>query len=221
MARPMSEDERRSLATPATASTLSSDMETSASVIVVTAPMKLVARPGHLAAFDVLERVLLVEVICRYIFQQTQSSRSPPARVRPMIGTGRVVTAAKSMRSTTAAVDAPEDHQLRTSAETREAARPTTMALSPASTTSIMMILTSSSQFVRHHSGVTTDMASVSRPVTSMCDSLGRGLARQFWQLLYRRARISPFSQWVREAEPLDAPAPMAYDRPPRLQSPS
>jgi hypothetical protein len=87
-----------------------------------------------------------------------------------MICNSCVVTAAKRMRSTTAAVMPQKITLLRTSAETREAARPTTMALSPASTTSIMMILTSSSQFVRHHSGVTTDMASVSRPVTSMCD---------------------------------------------------
>ena len=58
-----------------------------------------------------------------------------------------------------------EDHPVADLGATREASGPTTIALSPASTTSIMMILMISSQFVRHHSGEATDRASFSKAV--------------------------------------------------------
>ena len=50
------------------------------------------------------------------------------------------VTAAKAMRSTTAPAMPQKMTLARISGATREAARPTTMALSPASTTSMTMI---------------------------------------------------------------------------------
>ena len=76
----------------------------------------------------------------RHIFQQTQSSSSPPPTRRP--GPRRrscVVVSAKTMRSAVAAAMPIRIALLRCSLGSPDAASPMTMALSPASTRSIMM----------------------------------------------------------------------------------
>ena len=60
--------------------------------------------------------------------------------------------AAKNMRSTTAAAMPQKMTLARISLGTRDAASPTMMALSPASTRSIMMMLTRATKFWRYQS---------------------------------------------------------------------
>ena len=80
-------------------------------------------------------------VISQYIFQHTQSSSRPPASRRPTMASSWVVSAAKTMRRSTAPAMPQRMTRARSSSRTREAARPTMMALSPASTTSMTMTL--------------------------------------------------------------------------------
>src|SRR6185369_14073817 len=79
-------------------------------------------------------------VISRYIFQHTQSNRMPPASVSPTMVSNCVAIAANRMRSTTAPLIPHKITRARIEGCTRDAAIPTTMALSPASTKSITMI---------------------------------------------------------------------------------
>ena len=76
--------------------------------------------------------------ISRYIFHDTHSSRMPPASVRPMISSRCIVTPANRMRSTVAAAMPARMTRWRCRAGSPAAAIPTTIALSPASTISIM-----------------------------------------------------------------------------------
>ena len=91
-----------------------------------------------------LDNVLAVagaaRAISRYIFQHTHSSRMPPASVRPTIVSNWVATAANVTRRITAPAMPQKMTRARSSGDTREAARPTTIALSPANTRSMKMI---------------------------------------------------------------------------------
>ena len=96
-------------------------------------------KPSSVPDVDALTGVRMLSVVtCRYIFQHTQSSRMPPASVSPMMASSCTVIAAKKMRSTTAAAMPQKITLVRISGATRDAARPTMMALSPASTRSII-----------------------------------------------------------------------------------
>ncbi len=78
---------------------------------------------------------LLSWEISRHMRQQTQSSRMPPASNRPMIAKSCArPPAAQGDAQDHSRDQAQEDDFLRRSAGTRAAARPITMALSPAST---------------------------------------------------------------------------------------
>ena len=79
-------------------------------------------------------------MISRYIFQHTHSSRMPPASVSPTMVSSWVATTANMMRSTTAPATPQKITFIRSAGATRDAAMPTTMALSPASTKSMTMI---------------------------------------------------------------------------------
>ena len=137
-----------SRAAPATASTLSSDMETSAMTICQAAcakvfrggpgcPVAVRAEPASASSAAWLSACEVRS--SRHIFQHTQRSRMPPARSRPTMARSQVVMPAKRMRSTVAATMPTRIALFRCSRGSPAAARPMTMALSPASTRSIMM----------------------------------------------------------------------------------
>src|SRR5262249_40694216 len=75
-------------------------------------------------------------LISRYIFQHTHSSRMPPASVSPTIVRSCVATTANRIRNTTAPATPQKMTRTRSAGWTRDAAMPTTMALSPAKTKS-------------------------------------------------------------------------------------
>ena len=75
----------------------------------------------------------------RHIFQQTHSSRMPPASSRPTIASSSTAISANTMRSTVAATMPTRIARARCSGGKPAAASPMTTALSPASTRSIMM----------------------------------------------------------------------------------
>src|SRR5262245_38860610 len=145
MARPTISTDVEPLAAPATASTLSSDIDTSATTIWMTAPRKLMRRstgwPVRVARPCDPTRFSPLWVSSQYIFQHTQSSSSPPASKRPTIARSWVARTANTMRRSTAPTMPHSITLERSSSFTREAARPTMMALSPASTTSMTMTL--------------------------------------------------------------------------------
>jgi hypothetical protein len=92
---------------PATASTLSSDMDTSATTICQAAWAKVLrgrAR-GAVPSSAASRRILLGVRVrsSRHIFQHTHRSRTPPASSRPHDLESWVVSAANTMRSTVAA----------------------------------------------------------------------------------------------------------------------
>ena len=100
-ARPNHSTALWSRAAPATASTLSSDIEMSAAMICsiawrVRLGRRVAASPPRRPRGRPLARS------SRYMRQATHSSSRPPARVRPMICSSWVVIAAKPMRSTVA-----------------------------------------------------------------------------------------------------------------------
>ena len=100
-----------SRAAPATANTLSSDIETSAISTCRKACLKLLAGLARGSVAGSSSRMARASswswVICsrssRHIFQQTHSSSTPPASSRPITPSSQVVIRAKLMRSTTAA----------------------------------------------------------------------------------------------------------------------
>ena len=75
----------------------------------------------------------------RNIFQLTQSRRMPPASTSPTTCNNWVVAAANVMRRTVAAMIPTRTAFVRCSSGNPAAAKPMTMALSPAKTKSIMM----------------------------------------------------------------------------------
>jgi hypothetical protein len=138
-------------AAPATASTLSRLIDTSATTICVAAWAK-VFRGASSATAPSLSRsasasasTASILVLMRpgasscHIFQQTQRSRMPPASRRPAISRSCVVTSAKPIRITVAAMIPTRIALARCSLGRPAAARPITMALSPASTRSMPM----------------------------------------------------------------------------------
>ena len=143
--RPTASTQISPLAAPATASTLSSDIETSATIICMSAAPNVMvctvggAPPPGMAPANACAAGA-GSVISRYIFQHTHSSRMPPASVRPTMVSICVAMVANRMRSTTAPPTPQKITRARIEGCTRDAAMPTTMALSPASTKSITMI---------------------------------------------------------------------------------
>src|SRR5215470_10851176 len=89
---------------PATASTLSSDIETSASTMRVSASREVVcAMRNRLPQHSVGCGFNSASRISRYIFQATHSSRTPPAKVRPMTASSCTAKYAKRILRTVAA----------------------------------------------------------------------------------------------------------------------
>ena len=93
-------------AAPATASTLSSDIDRSARMMVQSALQKVVglacgAVEARLLSTSSIECVSL-STICLYIFQQTNKSRMPPANVRPITCSICCAMLAKRILRTTA-----------------------------------------------------------------------------------------------------------------------
>lgn len=74
----------------------------------------------------------------RYIFHATHSSKMPPAKTSPTMPSSHVTISAKITRSTSAAITPIRITFLRWSAGRPAASAPTTIALSPASTMSII-----------------------------------------------------------------------------------
>src|SRR5215831_3333943 len=129
-----------SRAAPATARTLSSDMEMSAITICQAACANVLRLtwPSPVASIA-LASLWPGLLSSRHIFQQTHSSRMPPARSRPTISSSSTAMLAKAIRNTVAATMPTKIARERCSAGRPAAARPITIALSPASTKSIMM----------------------------------------------------------------------------------
>src|SRR5215213_5991099 len=144
MVSPTTRIQKSPFAAPATASTLSSDIETSATMMATSADPKLIGSraassdpDGPPASASSCARL---SASSRYIFQHTHKSRMPPASIRPTIASSCIAMAAKTTRSATAPATPQKMTLVRISGATREAAMPTTMALSPATTRSIMTI---------------------------------------------------------------------------------
>ena len=76
----------------------------------------------------------------------------PPASVSPMMDSSCTVIGRKEDAQHDRGGDAPEDHLGADFRRTRDAAMPTTMALSPASTRSIIMMFISARKFSRYQS---------------------------------------------------------------------
>ena len=137
IARPTTRTQVWSLAAPATARTLSRLIEMSATRIcmmacgIVFRGAAVSASPASLPAPWPLPRN------SRNIFQQTHSSRTPPARVMPTIASSCAVMAAKPIRMMVAAMMPQKIALRRWSGGRPAAAMPTTMALSPARTMSM------------------------------------------------------------------------------------
>src|SRR5215467_12106819 len=148
-ARPITSTQREPLAAPATASTLSSDIERSASTICVVAARKLMG-----AATDPSPAAVAcgLRLSSRYIFQHTHSSKMPPASVKPTTASSCWAIAAKATRRMTAPANPQKITRLRSSGATRDAANPTMTALSPASTTSMTMTLMRAMRFSSNQS---------------------------------------------------------------------
>ena len=141
-ARPMISTIRCWRAAPATARTLSSDIDTSATTIWMSARRRSLGG-GIGVAVVLISRLRRSAMISRASFHTTQSRRMPPASVSPMMARSLVVKTAKTMRSIAAAPMPRMIAFRRTSGGNPAAAMPTTMALSPASTRSMTMTVES------------------------------------------------------------------------------
>src|SRR5690606_32138131 len=152
--RPNTSTQACSRATPATASTLSSDIDTSATMICVAASRIVLVRPrrgGTSAAsspsrFSRASRSIRSwRAACssRHSFQDTQSSSRPPASSRPMICSSCTVTDANRILRIVAAAMPMTIARARCSRGSPATAMPMTTALSPASTRSTTTTCTS------------------------------------------------------------------------------
>src|SRR5215475_6493628 len=184
-ARPITSTQTESLATPATASTLSSDIERSAITICVVAARKLMgagADPSPAAAPGVAWGLRLSS---RYIFQHTHNSKMPPASVKPTTASSCWATAAKATRRMTAPAIPQKITRLRSSGATRDAANPTMTALSPASTTSMTMTLMRAMRFSSNQSIMRTCRAWLpAMPVGGRRPVRNSSRARGAWGLM-------------------------------------
>src|ERR1051326_5543903 len=121
------------------------------------------------------------------------SAPRPPASVSPMISKSRVAATANSTRSTTAPAMPQKITRRRIAAVTREAAKPTTIALSPASATSII-----------------TTWASAMSGWASIIEVYGIGRPR----VRGAEGRLSPFRaelSHLAAGEPQSAPSPRCW----------
>src|SRR6185369_14653950 len=135
-----------SRAAPATASTLSRLMLTSARATPQAALAKLFAGRSPECSSPAISADPALSVSCRssrHIFQATHNRRKPPARMRPTICRSCVTTSANAIRSTSAAATPITITLRRWSAGNPAASAPTTIALSPARTMSMRRISTS------------------------------------------------------------------------------
>src|SRR6185437_9147681 len=132
-----------SRAAPATASTLSTDIETSASTIWITdwrsvltgGPVRTEPEGPQASSASAISPACWR--ISRNIFQQTHMSRMPPASSSPTSASSMVANPASAMRSTVAAAMPMTIALRRLSRGSPAAAMPTTTALSLASTRSM------------------------------------------------------------------------------------
>src|SRR5690348_7677919 len=141
--RPKTNTHGWSRAAPATASTLSRLMLTSASATPQAARANVFAgfRPECSSPATSFEPALSpLWRISRNIFHATHSSRIPPARTRPTTWSSSLTRRAKAIRNTKAASTPMKMTFLRCSAGSPAASAPTTIALSPARTMSMNRI---------------------------------------------------------------------------------
>src|SRR6185369_1924399 len=135
-----------SRAAPATASTLSRLMLTSAIATPQAALAKLFAGRSPECSSPTISAEPALSEACRssrHIFQATHSKRKPPARMRPTTCRSWVTMSANAIRSTSAAATPSMITLRRCSAGNPAARAPTTIALSPARTMSMRRISTS------------------------------------------------------------------------------
>ena len=123
MSSPITSTPTCSRAAPATARTLSSDIDTSAMMIWIIACQKPFL--GARSASDKASSALLCSRISRYIFQQTHNNRIPPASVRPTMASSCTAIRANRMRRTTAPPMPQKMTRRRIDGSTPAAAMPT------------------------------------------------------------------------------------------------